>query len=642
MKARLFAVLTIIAALMSHGSARAQITTVILADNDQKTFTVSAGDVPKATPELKFTIGPVPFPGAGVTKWALRVVPTTREGNLKRASQDVIVLSDHKQVGYWSAYDKTTEPYARELLPEAFEPGSDNVVKLTLKTESKLTSWDYHGGMATDAADRPRLIVTYDSDSASTPTYERSGQSTDWKYAEPSHFFSAVLWSGEALLANPVSYAGAVYVVARSPGGRSLSRVTGGQKGTSWPVRFNTTEKSIAIGDKSFAFVTAWGRLHIITKEAIGSRDLTNLGSPGTPVDFDVTAAKITVNERETPAMGPDGSLYFKNVDDGGAVVAFNPARKEIWRTKHKFTNISPIALNANGSYAYALADFPSTFRNKSKEIALVRIDTATGETVAEEVKYKDGDKEVFPDLEDLLRPAVASKGNVDYVFVAGNTSNTGILQLMAFQPGKQPIVLWSRLGKVQSSPVLSVVDGNSLFAIQGGLIKHYPWYDDSKGAFVGSDMEEKVIQSSTSHVRSTVLVDGANSLYVLASDVAPGGAQKFFFYPYDIAREWKEVSQPFDSSPNLLFARGGALIGYDGSKVYDLSPKAVDLAKTVKNLDNKTIYSADSVTVAPDAAKELKNGDQVILKGHDIKLPKSFKWSRGKTLKLQTVPKGM
>lgn len=152
--------------------------------------------------------------------------------------------------------------------------------------------------------------------------------------------------------------------------------------------------------------------------------------------------------------------------------------------------------------------------------------------------------------------------------------------------------------------------------------------------------MKEQVIPGSTSQVRSTVLVDGADSLYSLASGVAQAGVQKFVFYSYNIARGWKEVSQEFASSPNLMFASNEALIGYDSRNIFDLSPKAVELTKTVDTLANKTIFSADSVAAASDAAKQLKDGDQVILKGHVIKLPKRFGWPRHRSLKLQTVPK--
>jgi hypothetical protein len=646
MKFKVCAELAVIAALVSPGSARAQITTVILADEDQVKFTVSAANAPTQTAELKFTIGPVPFAGAQVKEWRLRVVPTKSGDKRRRANQDVTVLSENQHAGQWSAYGSMPKPYAPDLDPKAFKPGPDRVVKLTLKTQSRLTEWDYHGGKATNAADRPRLILTFNSVSPARLTPARSGQSTDWKYPEPERFFSSVLWSAGTLLANPVSYSGGVYVIASSGGGRSLSRVTGARQAASWPC-----PPSFRITDKSFVFVTAWGRLHIITEDAIARCDVTKLGRPGTMAAFDVTESKIKVNESETPAIGPDGSLYFKNVKAEGALIGCNPAGKEIWKTKLMFTGVSPISLNADGRFGYVLADIPVQSENKLKRIALVRVDTATGETTETDVKFKDTNgNDVFPNLADLLRPAVASKENaskkkVDYVFVAGNTSDSGILQLMAFEPTReQPIVLWSQPGKLQSSPVLSVVDGNSLFAVRGGSIERYLWYQDngSAGAFQGSAPKPQVIQRSKGAVKSSLFVDGADSLYLLASEAAQGGAQEFFVCSYNNARKWKESSSKKleSSSPNLLFSSDGALIAYDSGKVYDLSPKVESLAEPVKTLAAQTIFSADQVKLAHDAAKQLKDGDQVILKGNEIKLPKSFAWPRHKTLKLQNVRK--
>jgi hypothetical protein len=650
MKFKVCALLAVIAALVSPGSARAQITTVILADEDQVKFTVSAANAPTQTAELKFTIGPVPFAGAQVKEWQLRVVPTKSGDKRRRANQDVTVISENQHAGQWSAYGSMPKPYAPDLDPKAFKPGPDRVVKLTLKTQSRLTEWDYHGGKATNAADRPRLILTFHSVSPAQLTPTRSGQSTDWKYPDPEHFFSSVFWSAGTLVANPVSYSGGVYVIASSGGGRSLSRVTGTRQAASWPC-----PPSFRMTDKSFVFVTAWGRLQIITEDAIARCDVTKLGRPGTMAAFDVTESKIKVNESETPAMGPDGSLYFKNVKAEGALIGYNPAGKEIWRTELKFTRVSPISLNADGRFAYVLADFPVESGIKSKTIALVRVDTATGETMATEVKYKDTNgNDVFPDLAELLRPAVASKryadgskdkDKVDYVFVAGNTSDSGILQLIAFEPTReQPIVLWSRPGKLQSSPVLSVVDGNSVFAVRDGSIERYIWYQDkgSAGAFQGSAPKPQVIQRSKGAVKSSLFIDGADSLYLLASEAAQGGAQEFFVCSYNNARKWKESSSERFKSPssNLLFTSDGALMGYDSGKMYDLSPKVVNLAETVKTLAAQTIFSAGQVTLAPDAAKQLKDGDQVILKGNEIKLPKRFTWPRHKTLKLQTVRK--
>ena len=193
--------------------------------------------------------------------------------------------------------------------------------------------------------------------------------------------------------------------------------------------------------------------------------------------------------------------------------------------------------------------------------------------------------------------------------------------------------------GKVQSSPVLSVVDGNSLFAVQNGSLTRYPWCS-SKGAYKDSDVKKQAIGSSLGgYVRSTLLVDGADSIYTLTTFVAQGDGQMFYFSSYDSDGK-DRGGEKVDSSPSLLFTTDGTLIGYDSQKVYDLSPRRSS-PKRVNTFANKTIYSAFSVTVAPDAAEQLKDGDQVILKGRDIRLPKAFRWPRGKMLKVQTVAQG-
>jgi hypothetical protein len=644
MKSTLTSVLTIVAALVSHGAARAQITTVILANDDQVKFTVSAGDTPAPAVELKFTVAP-PFPGATVTKWLLRVVPTKSEG--ERAAQDVAVLSDIQQVGQWSAFSRSTEPFATELKPGGFKPGTGNVLTLGLKTESKLTAWDYHGGKATNVADRPRLIVTYDSASSPKPTSGRSGHSTDWSYAEPSLHFSSTLWSGKNPLANPVSYAGAIYVLDSSEAGRSLNRVTGAQAVTNWVIPNKSNGEPFAVTGNSFAFATAWGQFQLITKNAIGSCNLRTVGSPGTAAAFSVMEGRVGVKDGETASMGPDGSLYFKNVEADGRIVAYNPTLKEIWETELKFTTVSPITLNENGRYAYALAEI---LLNEAPGSFLVRIDTATGEAVPEEIKYKDANNnDVRPLLKELLRPAVASKGNVEYVFVAGNSNDTGILQLMYFRPrDKRPTVLWSRQGKIATAPVLSIVDGNSLFVVQDGHLKHYPWYG-SGGAYQDSAVKEQVVGDVLDPRRAprvlngaaALLVDGAGSLYVEETKVPTQDKERFdvFLSVFDRARGWGySGGQRLPSIANLLFRNDGALIGYDSRNLYDLSARSKDDAKTVDTLANKTIYSAVSVTVRPDAAKQLKDGDQVIVKGRDVQLSKGFRWPVGRMLRVQTV----
>jgi hypothetical protein len=88
------------------------------------------------------------------------------------------------------------------------------------------------------------------------------------------------------------------------------------------------------------------------------------------------------------------------------------------------------------------------------------------------------------------------------------------------------------------------------------------------------------------------------------------------------------------------MFTTDGALVGYDSRNLYDLSPRLDSpVHLSFRELSNKTIYSATRLTVLPDAASRLKKGDQVILKGQDIRIPARFHWPYGSILRIQTVP---
>jgi hypothetical protein len=624
MKKTLFALLTIITALISSGAARTEITTVILSNDTATSFTVSTDDSPTKKGTLEFSIGPALPDGAKVKECTLRVVPTQQpQPNAPRAGQDVTVLLSAKQVGQWSAYSQPTEPYAAELKPEACAPGS-NV--FTLKTDSKYTKWDYHGGGAGSTADRPRLIVTYDS-----PNPLRSGQSTDWAYEKPVSFFSSPLLElsgGQKRLTNPVSYDGAVYVVVGSSDTRGLYRLAGSEKNTYRSLDFE-------VDDGAFAFVTAWGRLQLITNNAIHSCDLTTLGSADKLICKPTTSVKITVDSNEeTPAIGPDGSLYFRDKQAQGSIFAYNPSLREIWSTELKLKEAT-IALSADGRYAYVLAKIPIKQENAEIMIALLRIDTATGETVLKEIENPEG---VKPLLQELLRPAVVrkviNKRNVDYVFLAGNTSDTGILQLVAFDQNAQPKVVWSRTGKkITAAPMLSVKDGNALFVVQNGMLKRYLWYntkEGSTGAYSDSDMKEERLKEKMADVTS-LLVDRGDSLYICADKS---------IYAYQSASKTMSPAYKLGFNPKLLFMQDGSLIGCDDSRVYDFSPKALAEESWPKTLVTESIYSADNITVSADAGKAIKNGERVILKGSSIKIPNGFRWPLGATLKLQSVQK--
>ena len=434
-----------------------------------------------------------------------------------------------------------------------------------------------------------------------------------------------------------------MYLVAAHSTGARLIRLAGANRVASWRLDF-------AIGPNSYAFVTDWGRLKIVTKDAIAGCDLATLGNPDTTAACDVAKGTrtVSVNNGETPAMGPDGSLYLKNVEAAGSVVAYNPSLQEIWRTDLLFTKVSPISLSANGRYAYVLADIAV---QEGKRIALVGIDTATGDKVQQEIINPDQSK---PLLSDLFRPAVTSKINgkdgrlTEYVFVAGNTNATGVLQLLVCGQDAEKGVrtskrLWSRSGKVATAPVLSVVDGNSVYVVQDGSLKRYLW-NSANGAYEDSAVKEHLLGSDSPGLLKGVralLVDGADSLYLL--DVK--SQNRPFLAVYNSAHDWQKAdgAQVLRLNANMLpmFTTDGALIGYDNSQVEDLKPQStVNTQNAVNGLADKTIYSEESVTVSTDAAKQLELGNKVILKGRFVKLPKGFRWPRGKTLKLQTVPK--
>ena len=194
----------------------AQITTVILSKDTSREFVISSKEEPADNKTLKFADATIPE-SATIEDWALRVVAVAMTEQDNRRPQDVAVLAaDNKQIGQWSAYGKNSQPYRIELQPESWASKPD--IELTLQSKSSDTTWRYFGGKAGIIADRPRLIVTYKL--LARPNPVRSEQSTDWTYAKPtSSFFSSRLGNlnGKTLLTNPVSYNGAVFVVAGSP-----------------------------------------------------------------------------------------------------------------------------------------------------------------------------------------------------------------------------------------------------------------------------------------------------------------------------------------------------------------------------------------------------------------------------------------
>ncbi len=620
MKRALCVAFTVIAVVTSLPAVRADVTTVVLTQDARKDFAVNAQDKSTETATLTFDIGPAPTPGAKVMECALRVVPLPG-GSLARADQDVSVLSGKEQVGGWSAYGNAPEPYFARLQEKACSPGKSAV--LTLTTDSPYAAWTYHGAGATRSADRPRLIVTYDS-----PNLARSAQTTAWAYKEPASFFSSEWYKlpSGVLLANPVFHDRAVYLVGGASDASRLYRVGGGA-----PNLVNAP-LGLAVSIKSFAFVTAQGRLQLISTDAIRSCDLTTLQDNQTAScneAKDIGAGTLQVDEKETPAMGADGSLYFKNRKAGASIVAFNPALREIWATELKLTAVSPIALSANGRYAYVLATITASEDRRN----VLRVDTATGDVVSHEVGHcPSGSPCAYPALLTLLRPVVVTKtsggDSIDYIFAAGNTSDKGYLQLLAFEAQTgQPRVVWGQqLGQPLSAVPALGVDENSLYVTSGGILIRYTWYD-SKGLLGNSASPPPTESENVGANVSALLLDQAGSLY-LHTDKG--------LYIYSSSKKKLSAPQPLGFSPTAVqFTPGGALIGYTGNAVYDLSPKAQS-PLTVSAFDQDAIYSADNVTVADGAVA--KAGERITVKAKSVNFKPGFRWPASATLDVQSV----
>jgi hypothetical protein len=235
-------------------------------------------------------MGSYPYPkDATFTKYVLRVVST--QSTSPRGDQDVSVLAQAEQIGQWSASGEQAKPYSVDFEPK--NDSSPDSAILTLQTESENADWDYHGGGAKEAADRPRLIVTYEV--PSPPAISRSGQAH-----RPSTSLSLPDGTQLQLRANSVLYEGAEYLIARPDDTQRLYRVAAGGV-TDWQLA------GIDVTAKSFAFVTAWGRLQIITKDAIGSCDLEKLGEQGSVVTCMVNEAP-QFDQRRTRRETGDGT----------------------------------------------------------------------------------------------------------------------------------------------------------------------------------------------------------------------------------------------------------------------------------------------------------------------------------------------
>ena len=131
-------------------------------------------------------------------------------------------------------------------------------------------------------------------------------------------------------------------------------------------------------------------------------------------------------------------------------------------------------------------------------------------------------------------------------MFVAGNTNETGILQLVLSDPGAKAVSpLWTLRGKVATEPVLSVKDGNSLFVVQNEKLRQYDWFDTNANGPKGRDKLEP---------KEPVEMGEALPCLWMVATRSTG-----------LRRSYRGVQ----------FTSDGTIIGYQKNAVYDISPNS-------------------------------------------------------------------
>jgi hypothetical protein len=643
MKIASVALLILLAGNLCAEPSRAEMSSVILSED--KAATIGIGKAERRTPyPIDFAISqmtPLLPPNPKILRCELRIVASLTAGE-KLSDQDVAVFLNDRQIGQWSAYYKQPNgpsngpvPYRVGLDPEFCKPTKDLALKL--KNLSEATNWTYFGGGAKNLSEQPRLIVAFESAASASGT--GLAPSTSWKYDEPNGAFVASLAKELHLLTNPVFWNGALYFANDEGRSGHLFRLIDRTHTVDWPLK-------IPITPGSFAFVTTQGRLEIVTRDFIYYCDLSRLASTE-PVGCATLETKTAIDGKEPPVMSEDGSLYLKNLADGGALVGYNSLMQKLWVTPFKATRVSPITLSDDGHYAFVLASIDKGSVIATAGTYLLRIDTATGEVIWHEITVPNKTQPQTvkrPGLDRFLKPIVVSRrigdAIADYVFVGGNY----LLQLYVSirREDGQPSELVQKWTDEGADPIATALigDGNSILEMtrygrgSGAGLRRLIWFD--QGA-VERPKEVPLPFAVPGNFKgiSFIVTDGAGLVYLRDS----GNSLAVM----DIAAN-KLVTQDIRNAPppsGLGFTSDGDLIEYSQNDIWDRSPMKIipdNGALSVAKLSSGNIYSSEKVTALPDSATGLEPKGMVVLKGKQISLPSGFKWPIGASLLVRNV----
>ena len=625
----------------------AEMSSTILSEDTAATLRIGQGEIrtPYTIAFPLSRLAAVLPPGLKVVRCELRLVAELRKDE-KLSDQDVAVLANDRQVGQWSAYYKQPGgastgpvPYRVRLDPQVCKLTGN--LSLKLKNLSEATSWTYDGGGAASPSEQPRLIVSFES--AGTASGTGLVSSTGWKYDRPDGAFDATLVDKSHLATNALAWNGALYFVGDGWGekrGPRLVRRTDRQDAVDWPLAFD-------VPPESFAFVTVAGRLVIVTARAIHYCDLGRVTETAPVGCTSVDRGQSQTNSKEPPAMGEDGSLYLRSVAEGGSLVAFNPLGQRLWRSAYRATRVSPITLNEDGRYAFLLASIDTGSGIMTSGTYMLRIDTATGASLWQEIVVPAAGQSGptrRPDLGEFLQPVVIRKRTgatvSDYVFVGGRN---GVLQLYESERrlDDKPSALVLKWTDMSAKPmtIAAFADGSSILELYSGGsgtapagLKRLLWFD------------EGVLQRATESVLPLKDRWNASGNVFIASD-ASGMAylrdSDTSLVVADLnAGTLKWATSGAARPTGFGFAADGTLIEYSRSGIRDRSPMTVSAEKplNVATLSPGTIYGSAQVTIAPNAAAGLSADAVVVLKGGQVSLPSGFAWPTGPIMRVRIV----
>jgi large subunit ribosomal protein L11 len=323
---------------------------------------------------LRFNASSIPS-GATVTEARLSLVASART----EAQQDIRVSVLPYEAEYDAAQGKTPPDFitissqetpkdgrktsnpAKETFLTAINAvdGKGKKFSLLLTTPKNISSW-YSATPSVDSQNQPRLILEYTV--TSQPAVTQSDglpavQSTrpflpTLDGGKPSGPFSYVTIPFSAAWSyTPVFYKNLVYLMTDNNGRKILNALN--------PLGGNPVRSMEISGDPGqHLLVSQSGLLYIVGNGKIITYQLGS-GKPPQLQKFE------NLNPKNPPSLGPDGSLYFVNLNE---VYGLNPDLKKLWKVTADETT-SPVTVGPSGRFVYLTA------KNKG----LIAINAQTG-----------------------------------------------------------------------------------------------------------------------------------------------------------------------------------------------------------------------------------------------------------------------